>query len=376
MTDNITKKQKIDHNNDDNNNIKQLYDNKNNDIVIKFSQSYSNQDESRDLRLIETSLDMIKKIKSGESLRLIGSKGDKGDDTVLCTNDQTYSIKKVETSNSVFLIPSSLNNEYNIIANCGTYYELKPINGRIEQLEELLKQTQYNGSDDNNTTLNLLSRNDLEQYVQASKKELDDAFDKLGVIELQGKMRMISRSASREVIRCVLDTIMENDWSINNIDETLCCNNMKDIDPVLLHAALLKLGHVIEKKETTSIWKLDEESIAKATAHILFCSHKSIKDKSWQCDDFMIEWQSRTPGVSELDQKLLYGIAIKIDNGFKYLPVENMNKDASYRFNQLFQYKRSYSKLELVPYLEDITLKVDELLIQHTKNIDDLYYQK
>jgi len=382
MTDNnISKKQKTNHNND-NNNIKQLYDNNNNDIVIKFSQSYSNKNESRDLRLIETSMDMIKKIKLGnDTLRLIGSKGD---DTVLCTNDQTYSIKKVETSNSVFLIPSSLNNEYNIIANCGTYYELKAINGRIEQLEELLKQTQYNGSDDdNNNTLNLLSRNDLEQYVQASKKELDDAFDKLGVIELQGKMRMISRSASREVIRCVLDTIMENDWSINNIDETLCCNNMKDIDPVLLHAVLLKLGNIIDKNDTTSIWKLDEESIAKSTAHILFCSLKTIKDKTWQCDDFMIEWQSRTPGVSELDQKLLYGIAIKIDNGFKYLPVENMNKDASYRLNQLFQLKRSYSKLELVPYLEDLindtsklAMKIDELLLQHTKKIDDLYYQK
>ena len=133
----------------------------------------------------------------------------------------------------------------------------------------------------------------------------------------------------------------------------------------------------------------DRELLLKAgvenDARVTRCDelNKTIKDKTWQCDDFMIEWQSRTPGVSELDEKLLYGIAIKIDNGFKYFPVENMNKDASYRINQLFQLKRSYSKLELVPYLEDLindtsklAMKIDELLIQHTKKIDDLYYQK
>jgi hypothetical protein len=155
---NIMKKQKVIHNNDEKT-TKQLHDNVNKEVVIKFRPSYSNQDQSRDLRLIETSMDMIKKVKAGETLKIIGSKGE---DTVLCTSEQTFSIKKVETSNSVFLIPASSNNEYNIIANCGTYYELKPISGRIEQLEELLKKTQYNGTDDNNTS-NLLSRTDLEE---------------------------------------------------------------------------------------------------------------------------------------------------------------------------------------------------------------------
>jgi len=374
-----SKKQKISHDNDNDNISKQLYDNINNEVIIKFRPSYSNEENKRDLRLIETSMDLIKKIKDGEKLRLIGSKGE---DTVLCTNEQTFSMKKVETSNSVFLIPASYNNEYNIITNCGTFYELKSINGRVEQIEELLKQTQYYGTNDENIS-NLLSRAEIEERVQASKKELDEAFEKLGVIELKGKMRMISRSASREVIRCVLDTIMENDWSIHNVDEFVCCNIMKDTDAVLLHSVLKKLGRIIEKKENTMIWKLDEDSIAKATAHILFCSHKSVKDKGWPIDEFMIEWQSRTPGVSELDKKLLCGIAIKVDNNFKYLPVEDFVRDASIRFDQLFQIKKSFNKEELVPYLEDlvkdksiVALKVDELLLQYTKKIDDLYYQK
>lgn len=378
--DEVSKKQKTSHNNDNDDKIlKQLYDNINDEVIIKFRPSYSSQENKRDLRLIETSMDLIKKIKDCEKLKLIGSKGE---DTVLCTNEQTFSMKKVETSNSVFLIPGSCNNEYNIISNCGTFYELKPINGRVEQIEELLKQTQYYGTNDENQT-NLLSRTEIEERVQASKKELDEAFEKLGVIELKGKMRMVSRSASREVIRCLLDTIMENDWSIHNVDEFVCCNIMKDTDAVLLHSVLKKLGRIIEKKENTMIWKLDEDSIAKATAHILFCSHKSVKDKGWPIDEFMIEWQSRTPGVSELDKKLLCGIAIKVDNNFKYLPVEDFVRDASIRFDQLFQIKKSYIKAELVPYLEDLikdtsvlALKVDELLLQYTKKIDDLYYQK
>jgi len=177
---------------------------------------------------------------------------------------------------------------------------------------------------------------------------------------------------------------MENDWSINNINENLCCSIMNDTDPVLLHSVFKKLGKIIEKTENTIIWKLDEDSIAKATAHILFCSNKSSKDnKGWSIDDFMIEWQSRTPGVSELDKKLLCGIAIKVDNNFKYLPVEDLVRDACIRFEQLFQIKKSFNKEELVPYLEDlvkdksiVALKVDELLLQYTKKIDDLYYQK
>ena len=69
----------------------------------KASLVYSSSFNSRDMRLMEVPSDVLSHITEGHDLKLIGP--GKGGDTVLCTGNKTYSIKKVETSNVSFLVP-------------------------------------------------------------------------------------------------------------------------------------------------------------------------------------------------------------------------------------------------------------------------------
>ena len=97
-----------------------------------------------DVRLIEISEDMAKCIERGETLSIIGSNDtSKGGttDAVLCSQNKTYTIKKVETSNSVLIVPPSDENTYQIHSLSQYYYELKPTPARTERIVELLRRT-------------------------------------------------------------------------------------------------------------------------------------------------------------------------------------------------------------------------------------------
>jgi hypothetical protein len=60
-------------------------------------------------------------IAANEKIRLIG---DDTNHAVLCTDDKTYAIKKVETSNSVFLVAPSDDKRFTIESLHQDYYEV------------------------------------------------------------------------------------------------------------------------------------------------------------------------------------------------------------------------------------------------------------
>ena len=128
---------------------------------------------------------------------------------MLCTGEKTYSVKKVETSNAVFLVPpsTSAKNEFELVSAVQDYYESKPIEARTDKIASILKDSLYEGetadaeSMDTETTV-LLSRHELEQQVQASAAELDAALDVLGVVEVrknENAVEHLRRAATRIV---------------------------------------------------------------------------------------------------------------------------------------------------------------------------------
>ena len=86
---------------------------------IKFSDAYGNGN----LKLFEVPEEILSCILLGDELNIIG---ESGNEAAICTSDKTYAIKKVETSNNVFLIPSSENGEYfSIVSKSNNYYEVE-----------------------------------------------------------------------------------------------------------------------------------------------------------------------------------------------------------------------------------------------------------
>jgi hypothetical protein len=255
-------------------------------IQISFNQNF----QKKDVRLIEVTEDLLKLLERGESLSIIGpiEGSSSTSDAVLTSQEKTFSIKKVEQSNAIYIVDPSNTDKYSIQFASQDYYEIKPIPARLEKIKQLLSSTQYNGTDVERENLvdesKLISYNELRDQVQASNVEFTSALFGLGVVELQGKMRLLSKISIREAVQQLIYTIMENAWDIHSISEEKCILAMHTVDPVLLNFALKTLvqkkchkeinshSSTDKNEERIGFWNLDQDAISKATAHILFIS--------------------------------------------------------------------------------------------------------
>lgn len=85
---------------------------------VLFSQSFQPQG----YKLIEAPDEVAISVLAGNQVYLKGT--EVSADAVLCTAGKTYSLKKVETSNSVFLVPSTTTDHFEIISKAAEYYEV------------------------------------------------------------------------------------------------------------------------------------------------------------------------------------------------------------------------------------------------------------
>lgn len=365
----------------------------------KISLVYGDSFGSRDLRLMEAPADVVSYMTAGNDINLIGPI-DKGGDVVLCTGNKTFSIKKVETSNHLFLVPpsTSTEGEFTLESSIKDYYEVKPMEGRTDKLSTILKNSLYEGKGASEEEMvdekELLTRAQLEEQVQASLGELNDALEALGVVEVGGKMRLLDDNLRRSATRELLDTIMIQRWDMNKIDEGECRKNMPDTDEIYLSHALYSLGKAVGDgmgEGDGKVWSLNKDKVAKATAHILFQNQKGGNSAVWPADDFVGEWSSRTPdsgaggaALSGPDRALLAGIAVQVGGGYRYAPAEQVNllPKAEVRFKHLASIKQKYAQEEIAPYCTGLfgsagqPRSIAELLLKHSKFLDNLYILK
>ena len=397
--------------------------------TLSFSRSFG----SHDVRLIELPADVLKGIEEGQTLKIIGPSGDGKSssssssgsgssgsksgptDAVLCTSSKTYTIKKVETSNSVFVIPPSDDGgcDFKIHSLSQFYYELKSAPPRTERVSELLRRAEYHGvaseeaeadAAETDPSAPLLTYSELRAEVQASDEEFAASLFALGVVELRGKMRLLSKTAVREVTRDLIDTLMERGWPIDRVDHQECLVAMPGTDPVLLEFALKTLGTPDSNNSSSSssssgssLWSLSREAVCQATAHILF-NAQAVPSAPWDCDDFRGAWEARTPGAAPDEALLLRGIALKVDGKktvgaakggsdscYVYLPVDGMaGCDLPGRLHQLFQVSPQLQLVQLEPYFLDLVggagkpKTVAELLIMSGKvsNVDGYFVSR
>lgn len=255
-------------------------------VIGKTSITFDVNFLKRDIRLIEVTEDILKSVRNSEVLKIIGPVKSSGkgvaSDAVLTSNDKTFSIKKVETSNAVYILNPSSSDVYTIQSASQDYYELKSIPPRVERICEMLKLSLFDGTDTGTENLVdascLLSYDDLRNEIQASDREFSDILFSLGVVELGGKMRLLSKTAIAETTKQLIYTIIEKGWDINQISQKLCESSIPQTDPVLLAFSLKTLCSKTSSKSLDDgtlepgHWVLDKDTISKATAHNLFQS--------------------------------------------------------------------------------------------------------
>jgi hypothetical protein len=100
------------------------------------------------------------------------------------------------------------------------------ISPRINQIRTALQSAEYITND----TGNSITKTTFLGNVQASENEINSALERMGVVEVNGNYQIISVQTFREVIRTILDTILENCWNLDQINEVQCLNTNYNLD--------------------------------------------------------------------------------------------------------------------------------------------------
>lgn len=146
-------------------------------------------------------------------------KGRHGDEAVLCTDSQTYMIRQVTQSNSMLLCSlagassvkkSKADEDAGAVIvrdNVVQILELVPIVARVGRLTTLLSESEYAGEEEEQERLDNVRRYTPQQVastVQASPAELRNALRQAYIVEMDGYLRMMSRSYLTEALRVLL----------------------------------------------------------------------------------------------------------------------------------------------------------------------------
>ena len=234
--------------------MSQLYEHYDAVATVSFQSDYNH----RKLKLFEVTDEILNEIiakdqssEGSDEFKLIG---EKQSSVVLCTEDKTYSVKKVESSNRNFLISSSITSSFEITNDCADYYEITLTQGNTKALKDLLLASEYDGDVMNDANeANAKTIEEIQCCVQASKNEIEKALETLGVVEINGKMRLLSIKAKFEVTKAVFDTLIESNISIDSVDEVQLMDSLpRGSDVYIAKNVLREHGSV-----KNNIWSLD-----------------------------------------------------------------------------------------------------------------------
>lgn len=343
---------------------------------------------TRETCLFEMNATLEKYVSSGNTFQIKGS----DHDAVLCTDSSTYSIKRVETSNDIYCVAPSCTSTFDVLFKCKDFFELTLIRGRVSKLLDCLKDTKYSGKsfEGGIDRSKLMTREQIENIIEASEKEISSCLLEFNVIEMNGFMRLLDSTTLDETIEVLIQTITINDLSLENISESSILGLLPEYEPVFILYSLSKVG--AKKAEAGGdTWEFNWEKICRKTARFVMAKLANQNNNPLiKADEFMNEWEISTPGKGTPNVSFLEGLAIKediINNKlstiyYRYLPVDSLPFDAKSRFEKLFQVRSRYTIEELEPYTKDLFGGVGqpknhaELLVQCTKIIDKFYYSK
>ncbi|CAI4227398.1 unnamed protein product [Auanema sp. JU1783] len=340
---------------------------------------------AEDYKLIEVDTKLADQFENGQRLVF---RGDVDDFVVLCSEDRSYSVKEVETSNSLFICPElkvaqDLRSDgpntlelRTISGLCNHYLELKPIECvSSHRLREKLieKMLHYDWPEDENEkdSSNTYAYTDLLDSVQMSEGEMKSILEKLPVVEHKGKLRYLSHGLRDKLIMRLVEVCDDDDEFPNvNVDqmsfEELRSAFSQSITDEIIQWFLIQYctpildGYVL--KEGAVVRELSSYLLRQVTKVDLGAFEKQIN-------------QLLPTGMS-FDIVHLAGIAL-LEDSFKgkhisYLNVEDLPENPRERLKLLFEKKSSWHMEEVAPYLSDICSSnkaMNALMVSHCRTM-------
>eukprot|EP00466_Bigelowiella_natans_P021518 jgi/Bigna1/133518/aug1.21_g8226 len=363
--------------------------------VLSFDGNYSVDG----LRLLEVTEDILQKLV--EPTGKVEIRGSFTDEAVLVTNNKTYRIGSVESSNTQLLIRtlSKKEGEEDAKASCPkkrrimkdstnitniasnskrqerqqiaiegsvtSHLALYEINPSLYKLQDMLLK--YVLTDDESDammsgqpldTKGLPTFDDMAVHIQASDLQVRQLLKTLNAVRINGFWRLVEERFDDELIEFTLATIEMNGWPIEGIPVQKCVEEMKaDFPEALVRHALNRLSRQPPKNGSQP---LDPERICVFKLELLFHKQKTIPERA-----LMDVWEKALPYGLKPEKKMLSGYAAlrKVNGSMEWIHMNHWHlpQTPSDRLRILFDIQPRWKLEELEPYMKYLKLPGDTL---------------
>ncbi|CAN6445484.1 unnamed protein product [Victoria cruziana] len=298
----------------------------------------------------------------------VAIKGEPDEEAVLCTSSETYALKFVSTSNSVFLVPpkagysvgAEIETEKNVTDSAASvvklapgYMELVLVAPKLEKIKTLLKQKVYKADfdDESDSKPGLYTWEDLTDRIQASDDELRDGLQEISAVEIDGYWRLVDDGLMEDLLTMMFRDLVIHGWASNAVREKEVLPVMVDdgYSPTLVLHCLNTYGSKLEKEED-HIWCLNERMVAVFYGRRVLSRCGKRKEV-----DFMEEWKRTVPSVIHVSMDMLEGEVltekIGVDTWVREFSVSSLPSTPAERFAALFRERQRWEWRHLEPFI-------------------------
>jgi len=226
-------------------------------------------------------------------------KGKEDEEAFLTTKTRTYSLKHVDTSNTLLLVSGASDPHLTITSTHKSFLELRRTMAKIDRVETLIHQNPLHF--EKKGAGNTYSLYELESIVPASPKELIQALDSLGAFEFEEKWRILAPDSEFEIVNEMVEVCKAEGWNGDKVPVKKCKERLEALGcfPVVV------IQHILR---TFCEGKGDEVKISSKRVIPIF-ARKLLEEK----EGTMLKKKL----MEALEDKLLDGM----DASFEYLRV-------------------------------------------------------
>ncbi|KAJ6241154.1 sister chromatid cohesion protein dcc1-related [Anaeramoeba flamelloides] len=362
--------------------------------------NYSNTFSSEQYLMIELPTEIT--LTENEELFF---KGNQKDSAVLCTNNQTFEIKKALSSNTLYF----LNEKGNVIESQTDHYlEVLPMIADFHSIYLLLSEIPYSGKE-NEKKISFKELSTFEQLLdqmQSSRNELKKYLKSINAFRLNGYIRIMDSELQGNIIDLILAIVEEQGWDIDHIPFSELTELLKQIKLIeketkyIFIPCINRIGEWNDLENEIDIeteisqenemlfkeFRLNKEKV------IFFRAQRLIEtdpDKKWKKNDFFTYFNELLPSKIELDEQILGKCVIEkefIDSKIEDFPTTLIFLDHNLfptnprkRLEKLFQIKPRWRLNEIKPFLEHVC-DANEILSKYSRKCTSMagtvYYIK
>ncbi|KAI0220813.1 Ctf8p and Ctf18p associating protein [Massospora cicadina] len=320
-------------------------------IPLNFTEKISSGDH---FKLVEIPPELLSTFKSlcspcegSEGKKRLYIKGRPEDEAVLCSEDTTYGLKNVQTSNCLLI--SQLVKGIDVIHNLKSTIEMSRVAPKLHRVKELLLPSSYRGTMEKylqKSKTKFYTLEELRAEVQASDSELDAMLQRLRVLKLDGVLRLVDLDDLYQAISLVLECACAFNLNLDelSVEELLVRLSDHEVAPTLISHTVYSVSELLQSllsRELPETYKPRLEYLEAAMG--LSTSTKLLVDGLTSIFDKGLYYLDKDEPMDAFDMNYIH-----------YLSAIDMPFDPKLRFQELFMHKPRWSISEIRPFVMDL----------------------